>query len=132
MNTYHLLWDPITNRLVIEQRKLNGYESQKTVRASCWIDAKKKLGFELTALQQEMLNASNAQNNSAKAGRRVVHNIEDARAKLRPAHRSLPDRGEAGEGSRDSLQQLLRDEGLLQDVRIDSDPRTAAEALFNL
>ncbi len=131
MNTFHLLWHPGTNRIVIEQRILKGYESQKTTRASCWIDAKKKFGFELTALQEEMLKA-HAQNNSSKANRRVVHNIKDARTKLRVADRQLPDRGETGEGSRERLQQMLRDEGVLPDVRVLSDPRTAEEACFDL
>lgn len=128
MNTYHLLWHPGTNRLVIEQRILSGYESQKTVRASSWIDAKKRFGFELTALQEEMLNA---QNNSHKVSRGTVHNIKDARSKLRAADRQLPDRSEVGEGSRERVQQLLRDEGVLSNVRIDSDSRTAEEACFD-
>lgn len=128
MNTYHLLWHPGTNRLVIEQRILSGYESQKTVRASSWIDAKKRFGFELTALQEEMLNA---QNNSHKVSRGTVHNIKDARSKLRAANRQLFDRSETGEGGREHVQQLLRDEGVLSNVRIDSDSRTAEEACFD-
>ena len=129
MNTFHLLWHPETNRLVIEERILKGYESQKTARATCWIDAKKKLGFELTALQEEMLNAQKVR---TEAGRGVVRHIEDARAKLRPANRQLPDRGEAGEGSRERVQQLLRDEGVLQDFRVNGDPCSAEEACFDL
>lgn len=129
MTTFHLLWHPDTNRLVIGGRILPGYESQKTVRASSWIDAKKRLGFELTALQNEMLNA---QNNRGKADRGVVRNLEDARVKFRPANQHLPDRGEAGDGSRERVQQLLRDEGLLQDLCPRSEPSTAEEACFDL
>ena len=129
MTTYHLLWHPGTNRLVIEGRILPEYESQRTVRASCWIDAKKKFGFELTALQEEMLNA---QNNSHKASRGTVYHIKDARPKLRPANRQLFDRSEIGEGSRERVQQLLRDEGLLPNFRVDGDPRTTEEACFDL
>lgn len=56
MTAFHLLYNEETNRLVIHDNTLRGYEIQSTVRASCWIEAKKKLGFELTPLQSEMLD----------------------------------------------------------------------------
>lgn len=129
MTTFHLLWHPDTNRLVIDGRILPGYESQKTVRASSWIDAKKRLGFELTALQNEMLNA---QNNRNEANRGVVKNLENARVKFRPANYQLPDRGETSEDSRECVLQLLRDEGLLHHLCPRSGPSTTEEACFDL
>lgn len=128
MNTYHLLWHPETNRMVIDDHIIKGYESQKTTRAASWIDAKKRFGFELTPLQQEMLNA---QNDRDKASRGVVKNIKDARPKLRSPDRQLLDRSEAGGSSRERMQQMLRDEGLLPDLCPRSEPRSAEEACFD-
>ena len=79
-DTYHMLWSSDTNRIIIHTTVLSGYISQRTVRASCWIAAKKKLGFDLTPLQEEMLNAKN---NSAAPHRGTVVNLKDARTKLR-------------------------------------------------
>jgi beta-N-acetylglucosaminidase len=128
MNTYHLLWHPETNRLVIDDHIIDGYESQKTTRAVSWIDAKKRFSFELTPLQQEMLNA---QNDRDKANRGVVKNIKDAMSKLRSSDRQLLDRSEVGGSSRERLQQMLRDEGVLQDLCPRSGPRSAEEGCFD-
>lgn len=105
MKTYYLLFNEKTNRLVIDSCKsLAGYVVQNKVSASCWIEAKKLLGFELTPLQQEMLNEKN---NRDKAGRRAVRHKQDAGAELRAAYSELQDGLEAGEDSGDSVQQVL-------------------------
>ena len=90
---FYLLWNPKTNRIVIDKTALSGHEVQKETNASCWIDAKRKFGFELTALQQEMLNAKN---NSDKASGRAVGHQQDAGAKLRVADGELQDWVKAG------------------------------------
>lgn len=108
---FYLLWNEATNRLVIDRSKdLKGYVVQKETTASCWIDAKRKFGFELTPLQQEMLNEKN---NSAQAGRRFVRHLQDAGAELRATNSSMQDRIEAGEDTGDDMQQVLREEGAL-------------------
>lgn len=102
---FYLLWNEATNRLVIDRSKdLKGYVVQKETTASCWIDAKRKFGFELTPLQQEMLNEKN---NSLKAGRRFVRHLKDAGTEFRNPDSELPDGFEAGEDSGVNLQHLL-------------------------
>lgn len=120
---YYLLWHPKTNRLVIDKAKLVGYEVQKKTDAGCWIEAKKKLGFELTALQQEMLDAKN---NSNQVGRGPVRHVENAGTKLRSSDRQLQNRREAGSNIELDLQQVLREEGLLPDLRALGDSGAAA------
>ena len=105
MKNYYLLFNEKTNRLVIDSCKsLPGYVVQRHTKASCWIEAKKLLGFELTALQQEMLNEKN---NSHQAGRRFVRHLKDAGAELRTPDSELSDGFETGEDSGVSLQHLL-------------------------
>ncbi len=98
---FYLLSEIQTGRLVIdstiEPRK---HVEQRTTTASCWIDAKRKFGFELTPLQQVILDEKN---NRLKAGRRPVGHIEDAGAKLRIANSKLPDWVKASFEERDDL-----------------------------
>lgn len=102
---FYLLWNEATNRIVIDRSPdLKGYAVQKETTASCWIDAKRKFGFELTPLQQEMLNEKN---NSHQAGRRFVRHLKDAGTEFRNPDSELPDGFETGEDSGVSLQQLL-------------------------
>ena len=49
---YYLLYNETTNRLVIHNKAWHGWKIQKTTIARSWIDAKKRFGFELTALQE--------------------------------------------------------------------------------
>lgn len=94
---FYLLWNEKTNRLVIDKNKdLKGYVVQKETTASCWIDAKRKLGFELTPLQQEMLHEKS---NSTQAGRRFVRHLKDAGAEFRFTDEELSDGSEALEDS---------------------------------
>lgn len=103
--TYYLLWHPGTNRLVIDKdSSLHGYKVEKKVAAHSWIEAKKKLGFELTPLQQRMLDEKN---NRAEAGRRLVRHIKDAGKELRVTDSELQDGGEVSEDSGIDLQQVL-------------------------
>ena len=111
MKNYYLLFNEKTNRLVIDSCKsLPGYVVQRHTKASCWIEAKKLLGFELTALQQEMLNEKN---NRDSAGRRSVRHKQDAGAELRSAYLEMQDRGEIGSDTGDDLQQVLCEQGVL-------------------
>jgi hypothetical protein len=101
---FYLLWNPKTNRIVIDRTVLKGHEVQKETTASCWIDAKRKFGFELTPLQQEMLHEKS---NSSQAGRRFVRHLKDAGAELRLTDDELSDGSEVGEDSGVGLQHLL-------------------------
>ena len=56
MTTYHLLFNEETNRLVIHSDSIQGYRIESSVEASSWIEAKKLLDFELTTMQQMMLD----------------------------------------------------------------------------
>ena len=94
MKSYHLLWSVATNRLVIHNELIRGYVIQKTIKAKSWLDAKLKLGFDLTPLQQEKLDA---QNNRAEADRRVERHKQDAGEVVRLADSELQDWSEAGE-----------------------------------
>jgi hypothetical protein len=85
---YFLLWSEETNRIVIARDIPKGYEVQKQTRASSWIDAKKRFGFELTPLQQRM---HDAQNNSHQASGGSVRHEQDAGALIRAAYGELPD-----------------------------------------
>lgn len=91
---FFLLSENKTGRLVIDANgKLQGCTVQNITTASCWIDAKRKFGFELTPLQQVLLDEKN---NRLKAGRRTVRHVEDAGKKLRVADSTLPDWIKAG------------------------------------
>jgi len=124
--TYHLLWHPEQNTLVIDDHVKVGYESQKHVRATCWIHAKQKLGFDLTPLQKEMLDEKNNRN---KTNRGTVANIEDARKKLRPADVRVSNWRETGPDTGDGMQQVLRDEGVLQRLQECGDSGSTAATL---
>jgi hypothetical protein len=90
--TYLLLWNEVTNRMVIDIIKITGYEVQKETQAASWIEAKKKFGFELTPLQQRMLDAKS---NSHQAGGGLVRHEQDAGALIRATYGELPDGCEA-------------------------------------
>lgn len=98
---FYLLSEILTGRLVIdstdESRK---HVVERTTTASCWIDAKRKFGFELTPLQQVMLDEKN---NRLKTCRGPVGHVEDAGAKLRIANSKLPDWVKAGFEEGDDL-----------------------------
>lgn len=91
---FFLLSENKTGRLVIDtDGKSQSHVVQGTMTASCWIDAKRKFGFELTPLQQVLLDEKN---NRLKAGRRTVGHVKDAGEKLRIADSKLPDWIKAG------------------------------------
>lgn len=108
--TFYLLWNEITNRMVIDRVKVTGYEIQKETRAKSWVEAKKLLGFELTPMQQRMLDAKD---NSDKTDRGSVRHKQDAGSLIRAAYGELPDGGEALEDTGIDLQQVLCEEGVL-------------------
>ena len=89
---YYLLWNKTTNRMMIDSRTHAGWKNEKSVEASCWIEAKKLLGFELSPLQQRLLDAKD---NRAEISRRTIQHKQDAGAELWLAHRELLDGIEA-------------------------------------
>jgi len=98
---FFLLTEQQTGRLVIDSdNKLCGHIVERETTASCWIDAKRKFGFELTPLQQVLLDEKN---NRLKADRRTVGHVEDAGPKLRIANSKLPDWVKASFEERDDL-----------------------------
>ena len=98
---FFLLWDPVTNRVVIDRERLKKHEVQEETEASSWIEAKRNYGFELTPLQRERLNEAN---NRTQAGRRLLRDLEDARDELRAADLSLQDGGKADADSGNGVQ----------------------------
>lgn len=83
VRTYFLLEHYPSDRLVISEVMLPDSKQERSIEASCWIEAKKKLGFPLTGLQEYMLNEKNNRN---KAGRRSVRNVKDAGSELWTAY----------------------------------------------
>lgn len=98
---FFLLWDPVTNRIVIDREHLKGHDVQAETEANSWIEAKRDFGFELTPLQRDRLNEANNRN---QAGRRLLRDLKDARDELRAADLSLQDGGEVDADSRDGVQ----------------------------
>lgn len=98
---FFLLWDPVTNRIVIDREHLKGHEVQAETEAKSWIEAKQIFGFELTPLQRERLNETN---NRAQAGRRLLRDLKDARDELRVTDLSLQDGGKADADSGNGVQ----------------------------
>jgi len=56
----YCLYDNAKERRLVIDCALGDGASINTVEASCWLDAKQKLGFELTALQSYFLERANA------------------------------------------------------------------------
>jgi len=79
MKTYHLYEHFPSDRLVICEGTLAESKLERSVNASCWIEAKKKFGFPLTDLQEHMLNEKNNRNQT---GRRLVRNVKNAGLEL--------------------------------------------------
>jgi hypothetical protein len=55
--TWYLQDCPAQGRMIIDKVKRSDCEQDREVQASCWIAAKKALGFELTAIQEGLLAA---------------------------------------------------------------------------
>ena len=89
---YYLLWNKQTNRMMIDSHTHAGWKKENSIEASCWIEAKKLFGFELTPLQQRMLDEKD---NRAEISRRTIQHKQDAGAELWLAHRELLDGIEA-------------------------------------
>lgn len=89
---YFLLWNKQTNAMVIDTRVRTGWKTENKVEASSWIEAKKLLGFELSPLQQRLLDEKD---NRAEISRRTIQHKQDAGAELWLAHRELLDGIEA-------------------------------------
>ena len=90
--TYFLLWNKQTNRMMIDACMHAGWKKENSVEASCWIEAKKLFGFELSPLQQRMLDEKD---NRVEISRRIIQHQQDAGAELWAAHRELLDGVEA-------------------------------------
>lgn len=93
---YFLLWNKQTNAMVIDTRVRAGWKTENKVEASSWIEAKKLLGFELSPLQQRLLDEKD---NRAEISRRTIQHKQDARTELWPTDSELFDRLEALEDS---------------------------------
>jgi len=49
---YHLQYNPEIPHIMIDKEHQNGYEIRESVEATSWIDAKRKLGYQLTYEQE--------------------------------------------------------------------------------
>ena len=66
---YFLLWNKTTNQMMIDTRVRKGWTTEKKTEAESWLEAKQKLGLELTPLQKDILDAKN---DRAEISRRIV------------------------------------------------------------
>ena len=49
---YHLQYNPEIPHIMIDKEHQKGYEIRDSVEATSWIDAKRKLGYQLTYEQE--------------------------------------------------------------------------------
>ena len=55
--TEYLLQDcPKEQRFIIDEKTHPGCTTEKVTHASCWIEAKKNFGFDLTPVQKDLLD----------------------------------------------------------------------------
>ena len=98
---YFLLWRKSDNRMMIDTRVRKGWKTQERTEADSWLEAKQKLGLELTPLQKDILDAKN---DSIEISRRIIRHQQNAGSELWAADSELFDRLEALEDSGECVQ----------------------------
>ena len=93
---YFLLWNKRTNKMMIDTHVRKGWKTEERTEAESWLEAKQKLGLELTPLQKDILDAKN---DSIEISRRIIRHQQNARTELWPTDSELFDRLEALEDS---------------------------------
>ena len=98
---YFLLWNKRTNQMMIDTRVRKGWKTQERTEADSWLEAKQKLGLELTPLQKDILDAKN---DSIEISRRIIRHQQNARTELWAPDSNLFDGLEAFEDSGECVQ----------------------------